>query len=177
MKLRFFIILSIFTIALVSCNLDSESNFTPQMSIWASHVNKTDTIKIRYTEVGGIIKMDTINVGDTILLRLYLDALTNHLANFQIALSDTSASKLVLPAVSLLDSVFSKSQSNYSTRSFAFHDNESSFFFPIHYVAKKSTSDAYVQFTLTSDANFKLSEGTNITSFKLVIPAKVKVVQ
>ena len=173
MKTSFFITLSIFTIALVSCNLDSESNFTPQMSIWASHINKRDTIKIRYTEVGGIIKMDTINVGDTVLLRLYLDALTNHLVNFQIALSDTSASKIVLPAVSVLDSVFSKSESNYSTGNFEFHDKESLFFFPVQYVAKKSTSDAYVQFTLTSDANFKLSEGTNITSFKLIIPVKV----
>jgi len=176
MKTHFFIILSIFTIAFVSCNLDGESNFTPQMSIWASHVDKTDTIKIRYTEVGGIIKMDTMNVGDTVLLRLYMNGITNNLTNFQIAISDTSVSKIILPIESVLDSVFSKSSSNYSTGSFVFPANKNLSFFPLQYVAKKSTSDAYVQFTLTSDANFKLSEGTNITSFKLIIPAKIKVV-
>lgn len=176
MKTRFFFILSFFTLALVSCSLDSESNFTPQMKVWASHNNKTDTIRIGYTNAVGVIKMDTMIVGDTVFLRLYMDGLTNNLTNFQIALSDTSVSKIILPAVSKLDSVFSKSESNYSAGNFTFLGKNNLFFFPVKYVAKKLTSNAYVQFTLVSDANFKMSEGSNITAFKLVIPAKVKVV-
>ena len=175
MKSRIFIVLSIICTALASCNLNSESNFVPQMSIWASHNNKTDTVKIQYTQEVGVIKMDTINVGDTLLLRLYLDGLTNNLTDFNIVLSDTSLSKIILPKESAMDSVFSKSASNYSAGKFTFLSTEKLVFFPIRYVAKKSDSNSgYIQFTLSSDANFKTSEGSNITAFKLIIPAKVK---
>jgi len=171
MKTRIFILLSFIAIAFSSCNLDGESNFTPRIDVFSSHYRQTDTLAVYLTDEGGVQRLDTISVGDTIVLGIYLNGVTNNLTNFQLNRSDTSVSKILLPIEASMDTIFSKSESNYSTGHFIFLPNTHVVYFPIRYIALKPTKTEYIQFALASDANFKNGFGYNTTSLKLKIPA------
>jgi len=171
MKTYFFIQLALFTIAFTSCNLTNESNYSPELYAWASHINKTDTINQYLTDEGGVRRTDTINVGDTLVFIMYLNGVTNNLKNFYLTQSDSTISKILLPVETSMDSIFSKSESNYSKGQFIFLPKITSVFFPVRYIALKPTITEYIQLTLESDVNSKSTAGDNSVSFKLKIPA------
>ena len=173
MKNRIYILLGIIAIAFSSCNLNSSSNNTPEILFVASpFVTKTDSLSSYLTD-DGVYHMDTINVGDTVTFRLLLYGYANNLSVYNIIQSDTTSTKLILPATYSMDSIFT-STSSYSKGIFIFKNKISSLYFPFRYVAKKASNDAKLTFNLSSDANFSAMGGlgNNTVSFVLQTPIK-----
>lgn len=174
MKTKYLILLSIIAICFTACNLDSSSNSTPQMSMLISHANKSDTLNIYSTDEGGVGRLDTISVGDTIVFRMYLNGVTNNLTSFYMVQSDSTTAKVILPVTTSMDSIFSSTQSDYPAGKFIFKSKIVHVYFPVRYVAKKPSTDAAIQLALASDAVFSNSIGSNIFSIKLKTPIRAK---
>ncbi len=175
MKTLTTILIGLIAVAFTSCNLNGSSNTTPEILFVSSpFVNKTDSLNSYLTD-DGVYRLDTINVGDTVTFRILLYGFTNNLSSYNINQSDTSSTKLILPALNSLDSVFVSSTSNYSLGKFIFKNKISSLYFPFKYVAKKASNDAKISFYLSSDANFENtnSMGNNSVSFILKTPIKL----
>ena len=177
MKNRIYILLGIVAIAFSSCNISSTSNKTPDiLFVTNPFKNKTDTLNNYNTDVSGVYRMDTIQVGDTVTFRLLLYGYANNLSSYNVILSDTTSTKLLFPATNSLDSVFLASASNYSIGKFIFKNKITSLYFPFRYVAKKVSADAKISFILVSDANFNTSGsmGSSSASFVLKTPVKLR---
>ena len=177
MKTRIYILLGIIAIAFSSCNISSTSNNTPEiLFVTNPFINKTDTLSNYNTDESGVYRMDTIQVGDTVTFRVFLYGYSNNLSSFNVIQSDTSATKILLPATSSLDSIFVSAGSDYLNDKFIFKSKISNLYFPFRYVAKKVTNDAKITFYLSSDATFDNSSGlgNNSTSFVLKTPIKIK---
>lgn len=174
MKLYFIILLFICCV-FSACDLTGSSNYTPQITfLHIAQLNSKDTLKINYTDESGVLKLDSISVGDTVTLRVLLNGFTNNLVSFMILRSDTVSSKLILPDKNSLDSVFNSSLSNYSKAKFNFRANIPYMGFQFKYIAVKESSDAKISFALLSDANFNGSafDGSNYVSYVLKTPIK-----
>ena len=175
MKNRIYILLEIIAIAFSSCNLNSSTNNTPEiLFVTSPFVNKTDSLSSYLTD-DGIYHMDTINVGDTVTFRILLYGYANNLSAYNIIQSDTSSTKLLLPATYSLDSIFTSTSSDYTKGIFIFKNKISSLYFPFRYVAKKVSNDSKLTFNLSSDANFNATTGglgNNTVSFVLQTPIK-----
>lgn len=174
MKTKYLILLSLIAICFTACNLDSSSNYTPEMSMLTSHINKADTLNLYSTDEGGVGRLDTITVGDTIVFRMYLNGVANNLTRFYMAQSDSASAKIILPVAASMDSIFSSSQSDYSKGEFIFLPKKLHVYFPVRYVAKKPTTTAVIQLALSSDAVFNNSIGSNTFSIKLKTPIVAK---
>jgi len=153
MKTYFFIFVGLIVLAFSSCNMDSVSNNQPSILFYKQPVLNGKTT------LGGVVTtdyylLDTISVGDTVSLYMYLDGYTNNLVSYTMTLSGDSVTKLVLPRVSAMDSIF-LSTSNYNKGIFYFSGKVNSIVFPFKYVAKKVNSEAKIVFNLVSDANFE----------------------
>jgi len=118
--------------------------------------------------------MDTIQVGDTVTFRLLLYGYANNLSSYNVIVSDTSSTKLLLPTTTSLDSVFLATASEYSKGKFIFKNKITSLYFPFRYIAKKVSADAKISFSLVSDANFSSSMGSSSVSFILKTPVKLR---
>ena len=177
MKTRIYILLGIIAIAFSSCNISSTSNNTPEiLFVTNPFINKTDTLSKYYTDESGVYRMDTIQVGDTVTFRMLFYGYSNNLSSFNLSQSDTSATKILLPATISLDSIFVSAGSDYTNGKFLFKSKISSLYFPFRYVAKKVTNDAKITFYLSSDATFSNTSGfgNNSTSFELKTPIVLK---
>jgi len=177
MKTRLFILLGFFAIVLTSCDLNGSTNTSPEiLFVTNPFINKSDTLNKYLTDESGVIRLDTIHVGDTVTFRMLFYGYTNNLSTCNIIQSDTSVTKILLPSKSTMDSVFISASSNYAAGSFVIKNKISSLYFPFKYVAKKASNDAKISFYVTSDANFSSSSsmGSNSTSFILRTPIKLK---
>jgi hypothetical protein len=174
MKTRFFILTGLIAMVLTACDLNSSSNYTPQINFYTSHINKTDTLYIYPTDVGGVVRLDTIQAGDTIVFRMYLTGFTNNLTNFSMTLSDTTVAKILLPVGISMDSIFSKTQSDYAKGNFIFLPKKVNVYFPVRFIAKKPSTTTYLNLLLISDAIFQNSAGDNSVSYKLMTPIIAK---
>jgi len=177
MKTRLFILLGLIAIAVSSCNISGSSNATPEIYFVTNpFVNKVDTLNRYRTDDPAVFLMDTIQVGDTVTFRLLLYGYTNNLSSYNVIVSDTSSTKLLLPTTSSLDSVFLAVASDYSRGKFIFKNKITSLYFPFRYVAKKVSTDAKISFNLVSDANFSTSNsmGNSSVSFVLKTPVKLR---
>ena len=172
MKIRYILILGLITLIFAGCDLGGTSNYTPSLLIYASHINKNDTLNIYITDASGTLRMDTVNLGDTIVFRNYLNGFTNNLTYFNIEQNDTSDAKILYPVTSSMDSIISVNQSNIAKGKFVFLPKQSFVYFPLRYVPKKITKTASIQFSLMSDANFNTGMGYNSVTYKIITPVK-----
>lgn len=170
MKTKIFILLSAITIALAACNLTNTNNRTPEIGVLNIISNKSDTLIAHLTDEGGVYKLDTIHVGDTVLFKVVLNGYYNNLSEFLLANSDTASTTLLFPTQTSLDSVFSKTKSDITKGYFQFLPNYKSIYLPVRYVAKKESSDATLSFYLSSDAEFDAGFSYNSVSFKIKTP-------
>jgi len=176
MKTRLFIFLGLMAIAFTSCNLSGSSNSTPEILFVSSpFVDKSDSLNKYYTDEAGVFRLDTISVGDTVTFRMLLYGYSNNLSSYNIVQSDTTSTKILLPAITSLDSIFLAAASDYPSGKFIFKSKISSLYFPFKYVAKKASAAAKITFYLSSDANFDNSGSmvaNNSVSFVLETPIK-----
>lgn len=176
MKARILLLLMFAGIVLTSCNLEGESNFTPEVIFYKLPTNITtnDTLNIYYTDVANVYRLDTIAVGDTVSFQMFMTGYYNNLTSFYITESSDSISKIILPSKSSMDSIFS-SNSNYSTGKFYMSKTSTELYFPFKYVARKATNEGKISFTVVSDAQFDDSfVGSNTATFTLKTPIVVK---
>jgi hypothetical protein len=177
MKIRILsIILAVITF-LSSCDLDGEANYTPDIFFIHNPVNLgKDTLNRYYTDKSGVYRMDTIEVGDTVLFNVYLEGYANNLTGFYLVQSADSVSKIVFPNVAAMDSLFLPT-SDYSKGKFLMDGTHPGLIFPFYYIALKHSLEAKINFAVTSDANFDNGFGTNTNSFELktpIIPKKTQ---
>jgi len=174
MKTRFFIILGLITLVFTNCNLNNESNYTPEIWFYKDPVvNGTDTLNRYLTDESGVTRLDTIHVGDTVSFQMYISAYTNNIKAFYITELTDSVTPILLPRKSSMDSIFLPT-SDYSKGKFLLNGTSTDLFFPFKYVAKKASLNAKLTFSVVSDANFKDLSGSNSSSFVLKTPIIAK---
>lgn len=158
MKIRIILLLSIITLAFSSCELTGESNYQPSIAfVRAPFVLHGDTLDLNYVDQS-TYRLDTSVVGDTIFFPVLLNAYTNNLEYYSITLSDTSATKLLLPPTSSLDSIFSNTASDYQNGKFTFRTTSTTLYFPFRCVVKKASTSAYVSLYVQSNAKLEYNQ-------------------
>jgi hypothetical protein len=174
MKTFFYLFLFITSLALASCDLNGSSNSTPQISLVTTPIlNSKDSLFIHYSGQDGLLLLDTVSVGDTVSFRVFMNGYSNQLTSYSISLSDSLATKILLPSKNSLDSVFIAG-SNYAIGKFIFKSNVFNLYLPIKYVALKPTNEAKISFTIKSDAVFDggVYMGSNSVTLALKTPIK-----
>jgi len=171
MKTQLFLLLGLITIVFSSCNVTGSSANTPQIIIAIPSSNRVDSLNTYLTDASGVYRMDTINVGDTVTFRMVFYGYSNNILSCNVIQSDTSSTKIILPTVSSLDSIFS---SNYSAGKFIAKSKISSIYLPFRYIAKKVSKDAQLSVSVSSDATFTDAQGSNSSSFVLKTPIRAK---
>jgi len=174
MKTQLFLLLGLITIVFSSCNVTGSSANTPQIIIAIPSSNRVDSLNTYLTDASGVYRMDTINVGDTVTFRMVFYGYSNNILSCNVIQSDTSSTKIILPTVSSLDSIFSSSSSNYSAGKFIAKSKISSIYLPFRYIAKKVSKDAQLSVSVSSDATFTDAQGSNSSSFVLKTPIRAK---
>jgi len=168
MKAYFFIFVGLIVFAFSACNMDGVSNSQPRITFFQQPVLNGKT-----TLGGAVITdyylLDTISVGDTVSFYMYLNAYSNNLVSYTMTQSSDSVTKIILPEVSAMDSLF-LSTSNYDKGIFYFSGKANLSFFSFRYVAKKVSSKEKIVFNLVSDANFEY----NTSSFVVKTPIVAK---
>jgi len=172
MKTRIIIALGLIILALSACELNSVSNFKPEILFVQSPItSKGDTLKLLYTDQAGVYKMDTIQVGDTVNFRIFINAYTNNINSFSITQSADSVTNIMLPSINSMDSAF-LSSSNYKLGEFYLKNNVNTLYFPFKYIATKPSNEAKLVLNVISDANFEYNQ-TNI-QLKTIIRERKK---
>jgi len=166
MKTRFFIFLVLSTLIFSSCDLNNESNNTPDIYFYSDPiVNGTKTLS-KYLADYGILKLDTIQVGDTVSFQMYFYAYSNNITSINITQSTDSLTQLVFPK----DSVYFLPTSDFEKGKLLATGTYSDLIIPFKYIAKKAALNAYLTFSVVSDAKFKDLSGENSRTVILKTP-------
>lgn len=174
MKTKFLALFALITLTFASCDLTTESNYTPDIFFLQNPVNNNiDTLNRYYTDKAGVLLMDTIAVGDTVLFALYLEGYANNLTSFYLQGPEDSSALILLPDKVSMDSIFLPT-SEYNKGKFIMDGTHTALVFPFRYVAKKVSNSTKIGFAITSDARFTNMFGSNSNSFELKTPIKAK---
>jgi hypothetical protein len=157
----------------VSCDLVSESNYTPQLALVSlPRLQNGDTLSLKNLADTDELLLDTITVGDTVSFYLLLNAYSNNLKSFYINQSADSISRILLPEKATLDSFF-VATSDYKNGKFIFQEKITALYFPFSYVARAVTKTSKFSIHVVSDANFEMGVGgSNTASFSIRTPIK-----
>ncbi len=172
MKTRIFLIFAVIIAIFSSCNLNGDANYTPEFYFSPLTNQHGDSLKAYLTDDGSY-RLDTIEVGDTVSIYLAATGYANNLTAFYIKQSADSVSRVILPSVTSMDSVFT-SASDYKAGKFILEGKMPTLYFSLKYLAIKPSKEAKLTFTIVSDANFENNLGSNTSSvsFKTPIVAK-----
>lgn len=150
-----------------SCNLGSQSNYSPRLTFLnPATLNSDSTVKMSYTTDGNI-QFDSLHVNDTVLLQVVGEGFTNNLKNFNITLADSTDLKIILndSILSLFDA-----KSDFKNGKFVFPSNIVFINYPFKFITLKPKDKVKVNFYLNSDA----TGITNETQMQLEFPVKPK---
>lgn len=170
MKIKLLFIIAVLSVYFTSCSLEGGANYTPQIVLVRTPLLQNgDSLSFYYTDEGGVLRLDTIEVGDTVRFQLYMEGFSNNLMAFYIKDITDGAAKIILPEKTSMDSIFLPT-SDYADGKFLMNGKSTSLFFPLKYVALKPSTNAKIQFTVVSDANFKDLWGSNTASMTFKTP-------
>lgn len=170
MKIRILSVLLAVITLLSSCNLDGEANYTPEIYFLKNPVIVgKDTLNRYYTDVSSVYRLDTIQVGDTVLFSMYMDGFANNLTGFYLVQSADSVTKIRFPNPAAMDSLFLPA-SDYAKGKFLMDGTHPGLIFPFYYIALKPSLEAKISFAVTSNAKFDNGFGSNTASFELKTP-------
>lgn len=170
MKAKIFLVLALITVIISSCSLEGDSNYTPQIIFLRNpYLQNGDSLSAYYTDEGGVYRLDTISVGDTVMFQTYMTGVDNNLTAFYLKESADSVTRIVLPDKATMDSIFLPT-SDYKTGKFLMTGKSTVLYFPFKYVAKAPSKTARLQITVVSDANFENNFGSNTTTITLITP-------
>ncbi|MDO9153938.1 MAG: hypothetical protein Q7U47_09580 [Paludibacter sp.] len=170
MKSKLFLLLLFISILFSSCTLDGESNYTPQIVLLKNpFLQNGDSLNLYFTDEGGVFRLDTISVGDTVTFLPYMTGFENNLTAFYLKQTSDSIAKIILPDKTAMDSIFLPT-SDYKNGNFYMKGTSTALLFPFKYVAKSPSNDAKIQLAVVSDANFKNLYGSNNTTITIKTP-------
>jgi hypothetical protein len=172
MKLHLFSILAFMSIVFTGCNMSGSADYTPEILPVRNAVNQNkDSLYMHYTDKGGVYRLDTVSVGDTVTFTMGFTGVANNLVSVKILnnVPDSVAQVVLVGSTSNLEAVFLPT-SDYAKGLFYIKGKSVSLIFPFKYVVKKASTAAMLTFSVESDANFKDSFGSNTTTLSLTIP-------
>ncbi|MGC9151097.1 MAG: hypothetical protein ACP5F6_05000 [Microbacter sp.] len=113
--------------------------------------------------------VDTLIVGDTLLLPLALQGYYNPLISFRVS-NDTTVSKVTFPGISALGSAILDNDSTNLAKGYLFFgtNNFATVQLLVQYVPTKPSNTAVLRFTLASTSNY------SPTVAQMAVPAKAK---
>lgn len=174
MNIKILVLFALISFTFAACDLTTESNYTPDIFFLQNPINnKIDTLNRYYTDKAGVLLMDTITVGDTVLFALYLEGYANNLTSFDLKGPEDSSAIILLPDKVSMDSIFLPT-SEYDKGKFIMDGTHTALVFPFWYVAKKVSNATKIGFAITSDAKFSNMFGSNSNSFELKTPIKAQ---
>lgn len=154
-----------------SCDLDGDSNYTPEIIFTHPLTQNNDTLNFYYTDDGGTVLMDTISVQDTVLFNFIYTGYANNLKSLIITQTGDSVTKILYPDSTKLDSIF-LSTSDYANGKFYMPGSFTTLTLPFRYIALKKTTEAKLKFQLVSDAVFDTGFASNTASITIKTPIK-----
>jgi len=172
MKRHFFFILFFVSVLFTACNMNGSADYTPEIIPVRNAVNQNkDSMYMHYTDKGGVYRLDTVFVGDTVTFTMGFTGVANNLVSVNIlnSVPDSVAQVVLIGSTSNLEAVFLPT-SDYAKGLFYIKGKSVSLIFPFKYVAKKASTAAMLTFSVESDANFKDSFGANTATLSLTIP-------
>jgi hypothetical protein len=139
----------VFTLTFVSCKLnDGYSEYTPEIVFYTPVIlNSDSSVYLKSTSELGVVRLDSIHVGDTIRIKIGMNGYANQLTQFNYSVNDSTAIKTIFPdsAKTLFKSM------NYKTREFNFNSNYAIVILPLDLVALKASDSIVYKFGVTSD--------------------------
>lgn len=174
MKTKIFLFLAAIVAILSSCDLEGTNNRTPQIDFFCINNTASDTLAFYRTDESGVYRLDTIQQGDTLFFGVAFYGFYNNLVSFQLTQSDTTATQILLPTQSSMDSLFVSSVSDYPKGKFVFQSGVNNAYMPFRFIAKKASENVKLTFTLISDAQLDSFYGSNSFSFSLKTPIVAK---
>lgn len=175
MRLLIIILIMVPVGLFTSCDLDGESNYTPNIFFIQLPTNQHgDSLRSYMTDRPNVYQLDTINVGDTLFFWVYLEAYANQLTGFYLNQSADSVSRILLPNKASMDTVFT-SASDYKAGKFIMDGTRSNMLFPFYYVATKPSKEAKLELSVASNANFDGGFASNVNGFQLKTPIRAVV--
>jgi hypothetical protein len=172
MKRHFLFILILMSVVFTACDMTGSADYTPEIIPVRNAVNQNkDSLYMHYTDKGGVYRLDTVHVGDTITFRMAFTGIVNNLVSVGIVNSvpDSIAKVVLLATKAEMDAVFLPT-SDYVKGLFYIKGESITLIFPFQYIAQKATKDAALTFSVQSDANFKNGLGENTNTITLNIP-------
>jgi|YelNatPaOPRAMG01_1025707.scaffolds.fasta_scaffold01742_17 hypothetical protein len=113
--------------------------------------------------------VDTLTVGDTLLLPLSLQGFSNRLVSFRVT-NDTTISKLTFPGISALGSIILSNDSTNLANGYLFfgNTNYATVQLLVQYVPTQPSKTAVLRFTLASTSSY------SPTVAQMAVPAKAR---
>ncbi len=148
-----------------SCDMSSETNYSPLLSFYRQvKLNSDSTLLLSYTDEGNL-KLDSIHLNDTILIAVVGNGYVNNLTDFNFEIKEPSHINVIIP-----DSIkaFFSDKSEFEKGNYLFKEKITGISFPFQFVAKEVSTKTTISFQLSSDAR-KVS---NVSLLKLEFPIK-----
>ncbi|MFV0471345.1 MAG: hypothetical protein ACK5L7_04845 [Paludibacteraceae bacterium] len=149
-KFFLFLAFSLFLSTFNSCKLnDGYSDYTPKIVLFnPAQLNSDSALYFKSTTNVRVGKIDSLHVGDTLRLKIGMDAYLNTLIQFDYSINDTAAFKAIIP-----DSIKSVFESmDYSKGKFLFDPRYSVVILPIDFIALKQSDSISCAFKVYSNA-------------------------
>lgn len=150
MRTKIFIaaVLSVFLLSFSACKLDSESNYTPKLSLYQWAKVNSDSLLMKHTTDGNI-GIDSLYVNDTVTIFLFANAYTNFLTKFEYAVNIDSVLDVLV--VDSIKKEFDES-SDFVNGKIVMKENVFGMRYPFQFVTKKPTDKVKIKFEVESTA-------------------------
>lgn len=167
MKVRYLILWGLFfSFIFTSCKLDGSLESTPQVNVFFAYTTSGDTLGYSALNV-----LDTITVGDTLVLYTVANGIYNGLLEYDIRLSEKESSKFIWPDAEAFDTLgFSHYSHDTISGNFKMSGDYEMLAIPLRIVAKQESAEQKITFRVLSNA----SNDYNSASGILVTPIKAK---
>lgn len=163
--LKFILFIFITLFAFNSCNLSSDTNYSPSLTFYRKVLlNSDSTLSMSYTDEGNL-KLDSLHLNDTVLISIVGNGFVNNLTDFIFEIKEPSSIKVITP-----DSIraFFSDTSDFENGKFVFKEKVIGIAFPFQFVAKEISQKTTIHFQLWSDAK----QVSNVSALKLEFPVK-----
>ncbi|MEZ7867112.1 MAG: hypothetical protein QMB37_06650 [Paludibacteraceae bacterium] len=164
-KLFFPVLLIALVVAMNSCKLGNDSNYSPRLTLMNPALINTDsTLRMSYTNEGNI-KFDSLHVNDTVTISVIGEGFTNNLTAFEYEVANPGDIEVIIP-----DSIktFFESRSDFVKGTLYFTPKIVWMNIPFKFVAKKTSDKVKLNFLLESDAK----NVSNLYGLQIEFPVK-----
>lgn len=166
MKRNILFLLVVFTFVFSSCKMDDGYSEYSPILVFGNPVklNSDSTLNLKDTYYSNVIRLDSIHVGDTVVLKVGMNAYYNQLLEFDFSVNDSSAIKAAMP--DSLNYLFTSIDAKAGK--YVYKSGYYAAILPLNLIAKKVSDSIEYKFNIYSD----VTKVTN--SSALVLRTKIK---